>query len=132
MVYPMETIAKDIDQYITTFPPEIQAILNQVRAAIQQAAPEAKETIKYGIPTFELNGNLVHFAAFQKHLGFYPVPSGMQAFERELSAYKQGKGSVQFPLGQPMPLDLIARIVRFRVEENEKKTMKKTAPSRAR
>ena len=128
----MQTVAKDIDQYISGFPPEVQAILNQVRATIHQAAPEAKETIKYAIPTFELQGNLVHFAAFQKHLGFYPVPSGMAAFEQELAAYKQGKGSVQFPLNQAMPLDLITRIVQFRVAENEKKTLKKPASSRAR
>jgi len=128
----MQTVAKDIDQYISGFPPEVQAILNQVRATIHQAAPEAKETIKYAIPTFELQGNLVHFAAFQKHLGFYPVPSGMAAFEQELAAYKQGKGSVQFPLNQAMPLDLITRIVQFRVAENEKKTLKMPASSRAR
>ena len=121
----MQTPPKDIDQYIAGFPPEVQAMLNQVRSTIRQAAPEANETIKYGIPTFEWKGNLVHFAAFKKHIGFYPVPSGRKAFEQELSAYKQGKGSVQFPLHQPMPLDLITRIVRFRVGENESKATKK-------
>jgi uncharacterized protein YdhG (YjbR/CyaY superfamily) len=121
----METLVKDIDQYISAFPPEVQSILNQVRATIRQAAPEAKETIKYAIPTFELQGNLVHFAAFKNHLGFYPVPSGLEAFEQELAPYKQGKGSVQFPIDQPMPLDLITRIVRFRVGENESKASTK-------
>ncbi|MGV3503234.1 MAG: iron chaperone [Adhaeribacter sp.] len=128
----METSAKDIDHYISAFPPQVQNLLNQVRSTIRQAAPEAKESIKYAIPTFELHGNLVHFAAFRKHLGFYPVPSGMQAFEQELAAFKQGKGSVQFPLDQPLPLDLITRIVRFRVEENKIKAKKKKGSSPAR
>ena len=121
----MQTLAKNIDQYISGFPQEVQAILNQIRATIRQAAPEAKECIKYAIPTFELQGNLVHFAAFKNHIGFYPVPSGMKAFEHELSIYKQGKGSVQFPLNKPMPLDLISRVVKFRVAGNESKGGKK-------
>jgi uncharacterized protein YdhG (YjbR/CyaY superfamily) len=114
-----------IDEYIAQFPPETQAVLNEVRALIASTAPEATETISYAIPTFDLNGkHLVHFAGFKKHVGFYPVPSGMDAFKDELAAYKQGKGSVQFPLSEPMPLDLIRRIVEFRVAENMRKAGK--------
>ncbi len=115
----------NIDEYIAGFPKETQAIMEQVRATIRQAAPEASETISWQMPTFVLNGNLVHFAAFKNHIGFYPVPSGIEAFKEELSVYKQGKGSVQFPINKPMPLDLIARIVKFRVEENLQKASKK-------
>ena len=107
-----------IDAYLAAFPADVQAILQQIRQLIHDAAPEATEAISYGMPTFKLHGNLVHFAAFKNHIGFYPVPSGMAAFQEELAAYKQGKGSVQFPLDQPMPYDLIRRIVQFRVEEN--------------
>ena len=109
---------KDIDEYITGFPKEIQTLLRQIRNVIKQAAPEAEEAIKYAMPTYVLNGNLVHFAAFKNHIGFYPVPSGIEAFKQELSVYKGAKGSVQFPLDKPMPLDLISKIVKFRVEEN--------------
>ncbi len=116
---------KDIDEYIAGFPEEIQLILEQVRATIQQAAPDARETIKYAMPTFTLNGNLVYFAAFKNHIGFYPVPAAVEAFKDELSVYKQGKGSVQFPLDKPMPLSLIERIVKFRVKQNSEKTPKK-------
>ncbi|MCB0628634.1 MAG: DUF1801 domain-containing protein [Saprospiraceae bacterium] len=108
----------DIDTYISIFPAEVQAILQEVRATIQKAAPEAKEAIKYGIPTFILSDNLVHFAGYKNHIGFYPAPSGIKTFEQELSGYKSAKGSVQFPIDEPMPLELIERIVRFRVEEN--------------
>lgn len=107
-----------IDSYIATFPEDVQAILQQVRQTIHEAAPEATEAISYQMPTFKLYGNLVHFAAFKNHIGFYPVPSGMEAFQEELAAYKQGKGSVQFPLDKPMPFDLIRRMVKFRVAEN--------------
>ncbi|QHS62757.1 iron chaperone [Chitinophaga agri] len=120
----MKTTAPDIDAYIADFPEDVQAILRQIRATIHQAAPDATEDIKYAIPTFVLNGNLVHFAAFKNHIGFYPTPTGIEEFEQELSVYKQGKGSVQFPLDQPMPLDLITRIVKYRVKqsrENKKK-----------
>ena len=89
------------------------------RRTIHEAAPEATEAISYGMPTFKLNGNLVHFGAFKSHIGFYPVPSGMAAFQDDLAAYKQGKGSVQFPLNKPMPLDLIRRMVEFRVQESK-------------
>ncbi len=107
-----------IDAYIASFPKDIQERLNALRAAIRAAAPQAEETISYQMPTFRLKGNLVHFAAHKNHIGFYPTPSGRAAFQDELSAYKGAKGSVQFPLDQPLPLDLVQRIVRFRVEEN--------------
>jgi uncharacterized protein YdhG (YjbR/CyaY superfamily) len=113
-----KTSSKEIDKYIAGFPKEVQAILNKVRAAIRKAAPDAQETINYGIPTFTLNGNLVHFAGFKKHIGFYPTPSGIEKFKKELSVYKGAKGSVQFPLDEPIPYALITRIVKFRVKEN--------------
>jgi uncharacterized protein YdhG (YjbR/CyaY superfamily) len=106
-----------IDEYIGAQPARTQKVLRSIRAAIRKAAPGATETINYGIPTFQLSGNLVHFAAFDKHIGFYPTPSGINAFKRELSRFVAAKGSVQFPLDQPMPLDLISRIVKFRVKE---------------
>ncbi len=108
-----------IDDYIAGFPPEVQTVLREMRAVISAAAPDATETISYAMPTFDLNGHhLVHFAGFKKHVGFYPVPSGIEAFKDELAPYKSGKGSAQFPLGQPLPTDLIRRIVEFRVAEN--------------
>lgn len=113
--------ATSIKEFISTHPVEIQLILEKIRATIQKAAPKATETINYGIPTFVLNGNLVHFAAFKKHIGFYPAPSGIAAFKKELAKYKGAKGSVQFPLDKPMPLALISRIVKFRVKENMSK-----------
>ncbi len=113
-----------IDEYIAGFPEEIQVILQKIRQVIKEAAPEAQEAISYQMPTFKVEGNLVHFAAYQNHIGFYPVPSGIEKFKAELSIYKQGKGSVQFPLDQPIPYDLISRIVKFRVEENLKKVRK--------
>ncbi len=113
-------MASSIDEYIAAFPEHIQALLQQVRATVHTAAPDAEEAISYGMPTFKLKGNLVHFAAFKKHIGFYPVPSGIEAFKQELAAYKGAKGSVQFPIDKPLPLDLISRIVTFRVAENLK------------
>ncbi len=107
-----------IDEYIAGFPPDVQEILQKVRTTIKKAAPGAQETIKYRMPTFLLNGNLVYFAGFKEHIGFYPIPTGIEAFEKELSVYKQGKGSVQFPLDQPIPYGLITKIVKFRVKEN--------------
>ncbi|MFN2265258.1 MAG: iron chaperone [Anaerolineales bacterium] len=109
---------KDIDQYIARFPADVQEILEKVRLTIREAAPEAKEKISYQMPTFTLEGNLVHFAGYKKHIGFYPTPSGIDKFKKEISAYKWAKGSVQFPLNQPIPYELISRIVTFRVEEN--------------
>ena len=116
-----------IDEYIATFPETTQAILQTLRATIQAAAPDAKEKISYQMPTFELKGNLVHFAAFPKHIGFYPAPRGIEEFKDELSVYKGAKGSVQFPIHEPLPLDLITRIVKFRVAENLKKAEDKSS-----
>ncbi len=109
---------KTIDEYIAVFPPEVQSILSNIREIIRETAPEATEKISYQMPTFYLNGNLVHFAAYHKHIGFYPTPSGIEAFQEELSKYKGAKGSVQFPLNQPIPYDLIRKIVLYRLEEN--------------
>lgn len=117
---------KDIDEYISGHPPELQTILKKIRSLIREITPEAEETIKYQIPTFTLHGNLVHFAAFQKHIGFYPEPTGIQKFQKELAAYQSAKGSVQFPLDQPIPYDLIRRIVKFRVQENLERWKTKT------
>jgi uncharacterized protein YdhG (YjbR/CyaY superfamily) len=113
-----------IDEYIAGFPANVQKHLQDIRKAIQKAAPEAKETINYAMPTFKLNGNLVHFAGYKNHIGFYPAPSGITAFATELSNYKNAKGSVQFPLTQAMPIDLISKIVKFRVEEQITKVKK--------
>ncbi len=114
--------ASSIDEYIAEFPAETQKVLEELRALIRASAPDATETISYAIPTFDLNGkHLVHFAGYAKHIGFYPVPSAMDAFKDELEPYRSGKGSAQFPLGQPLPADLIRRIVEFRVDENTRK-----------
>lgn len=107
-----------IDQYIASFPKDTQKMLNQVRRAIKKAAPKATEAIKYGIPTFILGKNLVHFGGYKKHIGFYPAPSGTQNFKKELAKYKTSTGTVQFPLDKPLPLGLISKIVKFRVKEN--------------
>lgn len=114
-----------IDDYIARFPPEIQAILQKIRQIIHENAPEATETISYQMPTFKMKRNLVHFAAFQKHIGLYPTPSGIVAFKDELKPYESGKGSIQFPLNQPIPYDLIKKIVIFRVNEEKTKSTKK-------
>lgn len=113
-----QTTPKDIDEYIARYPEDIQEILEKIRMTIREAAPEADERISYQIPTFALEGNLVHFAAYKNHIGFYPTPSGIEEFEEELSRYVGGKGSVKFPLDNPIPYDLITKIVRFRVKEN--------------
>jgi len=107
-----------IDEYIAGFPPSIQLMLEQIRNTIKSAAPGATEKISYQMPTFFLKGNLVHFAAFSNHIGFYPARTGIEAFREELSVYKGGKGSVQFPLDKPLPLELVRKIVAFRVKEN--------------
>lgn len=120
------TAPTTIDEYIAGFPQDVQELLQQVRKTIREAAPEAEETIKYQMPTFMLNGNLVYFAAFKKHIGFYPIPSGIDAFKDELARYEQGKGSVRFPLDQPLPLDLIRRIVKWRVQENLERSAAKS------
>ena len=118
----METNFKNVDEYIQTFPDGVQMLLHKIRAIIKEKAPEAAEGISYGMPAFKLNKKpLVYFAAFKNHIGFYATPTGHSKFAEELSAYKQGKGSVQFSLNKPIPYDLIGRIVAFRVEENQKK-----------
>lgn len=124
------THAADIDEYIAGFPKDIQAMLETIRATIKKAAPTAEETIKYAMPTFTLDGNLVHFAAFTNHIGFYPAPMGIAEFAKELSAYRGGRGSVQFPLDRPMPLTLITKIVKFRVKKNRERAKGKKEASR--
>lgn len=116
---------ENIDQYIGAFPNDVQKILEKVRMTIQKAAPDAKEKISYSIPAFEQNGIVVYFAAFKNHIGLYALPSGDVAFAEKLSKYKSGKGSVQFPLKEAMPYDLITEIVKFRVKENLEKAKKK-------
>lgn len=109
----------EIAQYISKFPEEVQQQLQKVRAIIKKMAPKATEQMAYGMPGYKTNGKpLVYFAGYENHIGFYATPSGHEAFQKELSKYKQGKGSVQFPLDQPIPFELIEKIVRFRVEEN--------------
>jgi uncharacterized protein YdhG (YjbR/CyaY superfamily) len=114
-----QTATKTIDEYIAACPPDVQEILKQIRMAIKEAAPDAEETISYKMPTFTLNSHyLVYFAAFKKHIGFYPAPVGNAEFEADLSGYESGKGTVKFPLDQPIPFDLIRKIVQFRAREN--------------
>lgn len=113
-----------VEEYISSFPPDIQELLQQVRLTIQEAAPDAEECIAYGMPAYKLNGPLVYFAGYKGHIGFYAAPTGHEAFKKELSRYKEGKGSVQFPLDESLPLKLIEKIVRFRVEENRTKSKK--------
>ena len=122
--------AKTIDKYIKDSPKNVQTILKKIRTTIRKTAPKAEETISYGIPTFKLNGNLVHFAGYKSHIGFYPTPSGIEKFKKELSAYKGAKGSVQFPLDQPIPYELIARITRFMAKENLEKAKIKVKKKR--
>jgi len=110
-----------IDEYIANFPAEVQKKLEDLRAVIKAAAPEAQEKIGYQMPTFTLKGNLVHFAAYKNHIGFYPTPSGIQAYREELSVYEGAKGSIRFPIDQPLPFELISKIVKFRVTENLQK-----------
>jgi uncharacterized protein YdhG (YjbR/CyaY superfamily) len=120
----MKTIKPtSIDEYISAFPDDVQKKLQEVREAIQQAAPNAKEVISYSMPAFKMKGILVYFAAFSQHIGFYPTASGIAAFQDEISIYKNAKGSVQFPLNKPIPLSLIRKIVKFRVKEDYEKYM---------
>ena len=112
---------ESIDEYILQFTPEVQEILKTLRKVIKEAAPAASEKISYQMPTFALYGNLVHFAAYKNHIGFYPAPSGVDTFKEELSKYKGAKGSIQFPIEEPLPYELISRMVKFRVAENIKK-----------
>jgi uncharacterized protein YdhG (YjbR/CyaY superfamily) len=108
---------KEVDAYIADFPEDVRLILAKLRKVIREAAPQVKEIINYGIPTFRLNGNLVHYAAFNKHIGFYPTPSAISAFEKELEPYHTSKGAVQFPYDKPIPYKLIEKIVKYRVNE---------------
>ncbi len=117
--------SKNINEYISNYPKEIQEILEQLRATIKKAAPKAEEVISYGMPAFKFNGMLVWFAAQSNHFGFYPGASAKEVFEKELSLYKGGKGTVQFPFGKPLPIRLITKIVKFRVSENLQKVKKK-------
>ncbi len=122
--------AQNTDEYIASFPKPIQKILTEVRNVIKAAAPEAEEMISYHMPVYKFHGVLVYFAAFKNHIGFYATPTGHDAFRKELSNYKTGKGSVQFPLDQPMPLGLITKIVKFRVAENLDKLERKKTTSK--
>ncbi len=113
--------ANSVEEYIEGFPKEVQSRLNAVRKILKGAAPDAKESISYRMPYYELNGRLLYYAGFENHVGFYPLTSAMKAFKKELASYKQGKGSVQFPHDKPLPLTLIKKIVTFRVKENRGK-----------
>lgn len=108
----------NIDAYIAGFPEDVQATLQKLRATIQKAAPDSEETINYAMPTFTLKGNLVHFTAYKNHIGFYPAPSGIEAYKQALSVYEGAKGSIKFPIDKPLPFTLISKIVKFRVAEN--------------
>ena len=121
--------AKNVDEYIKRYPADVQPVLQKIRQTIRKTAPEAKEVISYQIPGYMLNGVLIFFAAFRNHISVYPAPRENEAFKKELSAYKGGKGTVQFPIGQPIPYDLIMRITKFRLRENEERpaTKNKTA-----
>lgn len=119
-------IAKNINEYILNFPPDIQLLLEKLRACIRKSAPTASEKTSYGIPTFFLHGNLVHFAAYKNHVGFYPGSAAIQIFKNDLLKYKTSKGTVQFPIDQPIPYPLITKIVKFRVKENLEKASNKT------
>ncbi len=109
---------KSTDEYIATFPKDVKSVMEKLRKAIKEEAPQATETISYQMPTFKLNGNLVHFAAYKKHIGFYPTPSAIEAFREKLSSYKTSKGAIQFPLDKSLPIDLVKEMVRFRVKQN--------------
>lgn len=122
---PSKSADPAIDAYIAGFPSAVRKRLEALRATIGGAAPGATERMAYGVPTFHLNGNLVHFAGFERHIGFYPTPSGIAAFGSRLAGYKSAKGSVQFPHDEPLPLDLVAEMVRFRVDEMTQKKAKK-------
>jgi uncharacterized protein YdhG (YjbR/CyaY superfamily) len=118
---------KTIDEYIETFEPEIQKTLNEIRNFIKTEVPEAAEKISYGMPTFYLNGNLVHFAAFKDHYGFFPTPSGIDAFEKELAPYRSGKGTLRFPIDKPVPWEILKKVIQFRKTENLNKAKKQEA-----
>lgn len=120
-----KTAFSNIDEYISSAPPEVRETLQTLRRVIQEAAPQAKEKISYAMPTFDYQGNLVHFAAFKGHIGLYPAPSGIEAFAEETKPYHKAKGTLQFPLGEPLPYELITRIVKYRLALNEEKALGK-------
>jgi uncharacterized protein YdhG (YjbR/CyaY superfamily) len=117
--------SKNIDEYIAGFPEDVRQLLEEMRSTIQKVAPKAEETIKYGMPTFVFNGNLVYFAAYKNHIGFYPAPVGVAEFKKAISPYEAGKGTLQFPLDKKLPLALIGKIVKFRVKQNSEKAKAK-------
>ena len=120
------TQASTIDEYIADFPNDVQKKLQQMRAVIRKAIPKAEEAIKYGIPTYVLNGNVVHFGGYKSHIGFYPAPRGIEAFKKELSVYEGSKGTIKFPLDKPLPTALIAKIAKFRAAQNQEKVKPKS------
>jgi uncharacterized protein YdhG (YjbR/CyaY superfamily) len=120
-----ESSSQEVERFISRYPAEVQEILYKIRSIIREVAPEAQEKLNYGIPTFTLNGNLAHYSGFKDHIGFYPTPSGVEKFKKQLSKYEGAKGSVKFPLDQPIPYDLIREIVEFRVKEQRAKSNKK-------
>ena len=121
----MNTSIETIDEYIAQFPKDVQVMLEKMRTIIHKAAPKAEEAMAYGIPTFKLNGNLVHFGGYKSHIGFYPAPSGIEAFKKELAKYEGSKGTIRFPLDKPLPATLITKVVKFRVTKNMEKAKKK-------
>jgi uncharacterized protein YdhG (YjbR/CyaY superfamily) len=125
-MYTDDAAGAAVDAYIEAFPADVQDILARIRAVVREAAPDAVEKLSYGMPTFWQNGNLVHFAAFKTHIGFYPTPRGISEFGEELAPYKSGKGSIRFPLDRPIPYGLIGKIARFRVSENALKAAAKS------
>jgi uncharacterized protein YdhG (YjbR/CyaY superfamily) len=125
-----KTKFKTVDEYFSTLPAQTKALLQEVRKVINKSAPGAEDVISYNMPAFKLNGMLVWYAAHKEHIGFYPKPSGLQAFKKELSGYKSSKGAVQFPLDKPLPLHLISKMVKFRVKENLEDGKKKVAKAK--
>jgi len=123
--------AKNIDEYIEEFPDNVQKVLQKIRKTIRKAAPHAEETISYAIPTFKLNGNLIYFAGYQNHVSVYPRPRGVKEFEKEIAQYEGGKGTLRFPLDQPVPFDLIARVTMYRVGQNMEASAKKAAAKKS-
>ena len=121
----MDMSIKTIDEYVAQFPKDIQVLLEKMRTIISKAAPKAEEAMAYGIPTFKLHGNLVHFGGYKSHIGFYPAPSGIEAFKKELAEYEGSKGTIRFPLDKPLPATLITQVVKFRVKKNLEKVKKK-------
>ena len=121
----MNTVIKTIDEYIAQFPEEVQVLLEKMRTIIHKAAPKAEEAIAYGIPTFKMNGNLVHFGGYKSHISFYPAPSGIGAFKKELAKYEGSKGTIRFPLDKPLPVTLITQVIKFRVAKNLEKSKQK-------